>query len=249
MNSADACALHDPPKVDWERYSRSYDLLLEHSPAYREILDRFEQLYGRLVLPGGACVAELGAGTGNFSVAAARLKPWVNVIHMDSDPGMNAVARDKARAHGLTNFTPVEASADAIEVGVFAPLHAVILIHALYTFPDPQRVLRLVYSALEPGGALILCDLGRVLNLVDWAWYLFREVGKREGIGAALRVFWKGRELSRQNRQIRASQLNGTYWTHSTEECAEAVRAAGFQVEEVSRIYRGYSDLVIARKR
>lgn len=235
-------------QVDWERYAAVYDLLLEHNPAYQEIMQHFAQAFSQLPLSTGSYVVELGAGTGNHSLSAAHLKPDANIVHVDNDPGMNAAARRKARLRRLENLTVIEASADAFDFGHYQPLEAVTLMHALYTFPDPRRMLTRVYTALQPGGTLILCDLGRVLNLADWSLYLFQEIRRRHGVTAAARVFLAGQEVARQNKQIRLRQLDGTYWTHSPEELVQEVTNAGFQVLQVTLAYRGYSDFIVARR-
>jgi trans-aconitate methyltransferase len=47
---------------------------------------------------------DMGAGTGNFSIATARRFPGCEVIHLDADPAMNAAATKKAQESSLKNY-------------------------------------------------------------------------------------------------------------------------------------------------
>ena len=233
--------------TDWTRYATQYDLILEHNPAYQDILRRFEREVAGWDLPSGGLFADLGAGTGNFSLAAAKALPHTHVLHVDRDPGMNAVAERKRAELDLDNL---EIRPSSIEELDLAPgqLAAVSCVHALYTLDEPWSALEDIGRWLAPGGRAFLCDLGRVLDIRDWFTYFFGGMRRRIGVTGAARVVWQGREVLRQNRAIRAAQLDGRYWTHDTESFLHAVEAAGMRVLHVSTCFRGYSDLVVAER-
>jgi hypothetical protein len=62
----------------------------------------------------------------------------------------------------------------------------------------------------------------------------------------ALRTFWRGRIIGRENRRIAAQQRNGVYWLHSGDQFKAAIEASGFRVEQERKLFRGYSDRVEA---
>jgi hypothetical protein len=70
---------------------------------------------------------------------------------------------------------------------------------------------------------------------------------KKHGIAGALKVFWQGREIAKQNANIRKAQMKGAYWTHSEAEIASAVSTCGFEIVRQESVYRGYSDLLVCR--
>lgn len=231
--------------INWEAYAQRYDMLLHYNPFYQDLHQKVMALLRTWALPPGGDLVDLGAGTGNYSIPAARIFPEVHVWHIDNNPGMNSVAAGKASA--LTNF---EILHQGIAETDFSPdsLHGVLCINAIYTFPNPQEALQQIYRWLKPGSRAILVDPGRVMNLFSWkiaiGWHLLKNYGIRKTFD----IFHKAREVSRQNAYIREMQKNNTYWTHTHEEFCEAIKEAGFQIETSRLCFRGYCDLVVAKK-
>lgn len=81
--------------VDWSRDAEVYDLMAEINPAYRELLADFRSFLASAELSERMVLGDFGAGTGNFSTLAARAVPGLRVVHIDSDMGMNELARSK----------------------------------------------------------------------------------------------------------------------------------------------------------
>jgi len=236
-----------PSSVDWAAYAREYDSMAASNPAYRAIEAAFSETIARWRLGAGETLVEVGAGTGNFTIRAARRFPEARIIHVDASSAMNEVATKKAHSLGCENLILRTSSVEQLDFDE-GSLAAIVCVHALYTFPNPHEVLRRLNRWLAPGGHLFLCDLGRPLDLGDWSRYLFREIVQREGVRAALNRFWRGRVVAKANRLIRAAQRSGRYWVHSHEELVHAVSNAGFRVERSRVCYRGYSDLVSATR-
>jgi ubiquinone/menaquinone biosynthesis C-methylase UbiE len=108
-------------------------------------------------LGGTSVVADLGAGTGQFAVPAARR--FGRVIAVDVSPAMLTALRAKADREGLANLTAVRAgflgfSPDARLDGVFTR-------NALHQLPDFWKAVALqrIAAMLRPGGVLRLRDL------------------------------------------------------------------------------------------
>src|SRR5512135_3458212 len=99
--------------------------------------------------------------------------------------------QSKAKSTGLGNVRFIQG--DAAGVNEFVPLQSVsalVAVHSLYTLTDPFAALRALRSVCQPGARAYFCDLGRVMRLMDWAWYLLRETTARHGPVEALRTFW-----------------------------------------------------------
>ncbi|QTN31207.1 class I SAM-dependent methyltransferase [Akkermansiaceae bacterium] len=231
--------------VNWTQYAQVYDLMTEVNPAYQELLGEFETFLGKSGLQAGQVLADLGAGTGNFSTLAARSISGLEVIHIDGDPMMNALAKTK---DGGGKMRIQEGDLAELNIGK-AAYDAVVSVHALYTLSQPKEFLAKIAKGLKPGGKAFLCDLGRVLDIADWRRFLMRKLIEERGLLQAGAIAWRGRKVASENRRIASCQIDGRYWTHSHEEFREAVEQAGMNILESREAYRGYSDLVIAERR
>lgn len=240
---------HPPPPsaVDWRSYAAVYDVMLDNNPAYAAIVARYRRFLSSLPLAGGDALVEVGAGTGNFSLAAAEAWPRCHIVHVDASDAMNAHARVKCAALGLDNVEIRTANVQDFDLPAES-VALVTVVHALYTFPDPPAVLAKCYRWLKPGGSLFACDPGAPIDVGDWSRFVFRAACRSHGVAGAVRLFWRGRVALRENRRIAQAFDQGTYWRHDAATFRAAFEAAGFEVVEADTVFRGVSDLVVARK-
>ncbi|MEU8266300.1 class I SAM-dependent methyltransferase [Sphaerisporangium sp. NPDC049002] len=105
-----------------------------------------------------ATVVDLGAGTGRFSLAAARR--FRRVVAVDISPAMGNHLRDRAAEAGLSNVEVVRAGFLSYDHSG-PPADAVYTRHALHQLPDFWKAVALdrVARMLRPGGVLRLHDL------------------------------------------------------------------------------------------
>ncbi|MBS1303358.1 class I SAM-dependent methyltransferase [Loktanella sp. SALINAS62] len=228
-------------KADWSAYAAAYDLLSKHNPEYQKILSDFELFLSQITSP--QVIYDIGGGTGNYTQIAARVCPDSNVCLAEPDPGMIAAARAKLAA--FDNIRYENRALEDIDAPGTADL--IVCVHALYAMTAPEQRLTDLRRLLRPGGVLYLVDLGRLMDVTDWRSYLFSHLKKEHGLAGALRIFWQGREIAKQNTVIRRAQKKGVYWTHSDAEIAAAATAAGLEIIRQDTVYRGYSDLLICR--
>jgi len=156
---------------------------------------------------------------------------------------MMGLAQAKLSAHG--NVTYFNRALEDVDASGTADL--VICVHALYAMPRQEERLGDLRRLLRPGGWLYLIDLGRYMNVAEWRSYLFSHLKREHGLAGALRIFWQGREIGKQNKSILHAQVSGVYWTHTEAEIASSVTAAGFKILRQDSVYRGYSDLLVCR--
>lgn len=233
------------PTVDWYAYAKKYDLLLDYNPYYQEVHQQILQEVKKWEIPEGGVIADIGAGTGNYSVAIARMLPHTKVFHIDNNNGMNALAARKA--NGIDNF---EIHPISIEDVDFTPgfLKGLICINAIYTFPEPHANLRRMWDWLAPGGRVVFVDPGRIMNVFGWRLAISRHLIANYGWRKTLEIFKEAKAVGEQNAYIRTMQKNGTYWTHSHEAFCQAISDAGFEIDLATTCFRGDCDLVMGRK-
>jgi SAM-dependent methyltransferase len=109
-------------------------------------------------LDGTSAVVDLGAGSGQFALAAARR--FGHVTAVDVSPVMVALLRERAAAAGLANLDCVRAGFLSYEHWG-APADGVYTRNALHQLPDFWKALALdrIALMLRPGGVLRLRDL------------------------------------------------------------------------------------------
>jgi ubiquinone/menaquinone biosynthesis C-methylase UbiE len=109
-------------------------------------------------LDAASTVVDLGAGTGQFAIPAAR--SFALVIAADVSPAMIAALRGKAAASGLGNLNCVRAGFLSLTHDG-PPADGVYTRNALHQVPDFWKgiALRRIADMLRPGGVLRLRDL------------------------------------------------------------------------------------------
>lgn len=104
-------------------------------------------------------VVDLGAGTGTGTLALARRFPAASIVVIDESASMLERLADTASKHGLTGR--VRAMQADLDVA-FPDVGAVDLAWAassLHHLDNPDRVLRDVSTAMNPGGLLVVLEM------------------------------------------------------------------------------------------
>ncbi len=216
-------------EADWSRYARFYDSMAQHNPAYQQLVELYTQEIQGWSIPDGALLAEVGAGTGNFSIPLAEVFPGSSVLHIDINPGMNASAWAKSQQRGVKNLKIEQTSAKELHLEP-GTLHGLVAVHALYTFPKPQAFIEQAYQWLQPGGIFFACDPCKALDVREWSAYIFQSTLKRRGLVYTLGLFARSWEAIRQNRRIASGLQSGSYWNHTRDEFTRTFVEAGYQI-------------------
>ena len=133
----------------WDRWAWFYDLAeWSNRRAYAGAAARAAEL-----IPERARVLDCAAGTGAFSLAAA--KRAGSVLCTDQSEAMLDRARKKAAKMSLTNigFAQRDITALSDPDGAF---DAVIAANVLHLLPEPELAVRELWRVTAPGGRLIL---------------------------------------------------------------------------------------------
>ncbi len=133
----------------WDRWARFYDLAQWSNRAVNQAAAfRTAEL-----VPIGARVLDCAAGTGEFSLAAARRAG--SVLCTDQSLPMLERARKKARKQGLANITFSQRDVTALS-DPDSSFEAVIAANVLHLLPKPEQAVRELWRVTAPGGRLIL---------------------------------------------------------------------------------------------
>ncbi len=136
-------------KTFWDRVAGLYDLF---EWSNQRVNAAARSRVGELV-PAGARVLDCAAGTGEFSLAAA--KRAGSVLCTDQSEAMLARARKRARKRGLSNVSFARRDLTALP-DPDGSYDAVIAANVLHLLPNPEIAVRELWRVTALGGRLIL---------------------------------------------------------------------------------------------
>ncbi len=135
---------------DAEQWAREFD-----APE-RDAWQQPDRVIEALALSPGAVVADLGAGTGYFSMRLARAVPQGHVLALDIEPEMVRYLADRATREGLANVRAGEATAD--DAGIREPVDLVLVVDTYHHIADRTAYFARLRGHLAPGGRLAIVD-------------------------------------------------------------------------------------------
>jgi ubiquinone/menaquinone biosynthesis C-methylase UbiE len=130
-----AKAFDDPARDEWQMPSRVIDALR--------------------IAP-GQVIADIGAGTGYFTVRLARLAAKPKVYAVDIEPAMIEHLRHRMTAEGLTNAIAVQAAAEATNLP--EPVDVALVVDTYHHIPNRVAYFSALKATLKPGARLAIVD-------------------------------------------------------------------------------------------
>jgi cyclopropane fatty-acyl-phospholipid synthase-like methyltransferase len=105
----------------------------------------------------GMTVADVGAGTGYFTVRLARAVPQGKVIATDIEPDMVRYLRERAAREQLPNVTAVECGATDPKLPS-GEVDRILVVDVWHHLPDRVAYAKGLAASLKPGGKLAIVD-------------------------------------------------------------------------------------------
>ena len=106
----------------------------------------------------GSTVADLGAGSGYFTLRLARAVGEMGKVYaVDIQPGMLQLLQKAVARERVTNVIPVLGAVDNPNLPANA-LDLVLMVDVYHEFSQPQVMLQRIKEALKPGGRLVLLE-------------------------------------------------------------------------------------------
>jgi SAM-dependent methyltransferase len=109
-----------------------------------------------LTLKPDAVIADIGSGTGYFSVRLANMTPKGRVYGVDTEPDMVKYLAERAKREGLKNVTAVAGAPNDPRLPEKADL--IILVDVYHHVEDRERYFRNLQKSLKPGGRVAVID-------------------------------------------------------------------------------------------
>ena len=132
------------------RYAKQFD-----DPA-RDAWQLPDRVVAALGLKAGQSVADIGAGTGYFSMRLAKSATAPAVYAADIEPKMVEYLKGRAAKEGLRNVTAVQAAADSPNLP--APVDTILVVDTYHHIANRVEYFRQLRASLKPGGQLAIID-------------------------------------------------------------------------------------------
>lgn len=146
-----------------EKVVRVFDDMVSRSvPFYGEIQTMLADLVHLMMPEEGGCVVDLGCSTGTtleLILSHAACRPDTHAVGFDNAPAMLEKAREKLRA--FIEQERVSLRAGDLNGEIDLPAGNVVLMNWTLQFVRPihrERMIRDIYRALRPGGALLISE-------------------------------------------------------------------------------------------
>ncbi|HQN18283.1 MAG TPA: class I SAM-dependent methyltransferase [Syntrophobacteraceae bacterium] len=146
-----------PTGVDYTRHDQvaAYDSMHRK---FRDYAKASEEIIRRLALDAGSIVIDLGAGTGAFTLHAA--KHCHTVYAVDISSAMLDYCRQQAEKEGLTNIVFCHGGLLSYQ-HTGEPVDAIVCVAVLHHLPDFWKLaaLKRCHTMLKPDGRFLLFDI------------------------------------------------------------------------------------------
>jgi ubiquinone/menaquinone biosynthesis C-methylase UbiE len=127
----------------------------------REVYDKRKQIVAAAHLRKGAAVADVGAGTGLYTMLFSQeVGPEGTVYAVEIAPRFLDYLPQRARKTGARNVKVVKGTDTSVELPP-ASVDLVFLCDTYHHFEQPQKNLASIRKALRPGGELLIVDFKR----------------------------------------------------------------------------------------
>ena len=124
----------------------------------REVEEEPDKALDALGSLAGLTVADVGAGSGYFTVRlASRVGPGGRVFANDLQSEMLKMLTARLARERVTNVTLVQGAVDDPKLPA-SSLDLAIMVDVYHEFSEPQKMLRGLRAALKPGGRLVLLE-------------------------------------------------------------------------------------------
>ena len=128
----------------------------------REVYRRRHEIFAALYLRPEMDVADIGAGTGFFTLLMAEaVGPRGRVYAVDISPDFLAFIRQRAAEAGLANVVAVRCPEEQVNLPPES-IDLALICDTYHHFADPVAYMRSVRRALRPGGRVVIIDFERI---------------------------------------------------------------------------------------
>ena len=129
-----------------------------NSESRREEWQKVDEIFKAMGVAPGAAVADVGAGTGFFTVRLSRaVGDQGRVYAVDVDPAQTRRLRDRAMTERLSNVEVIDGTVDDPKLPA-GSLDAALIVNAYHEMKDHRAMLAKIKASLKPNGRLVILE-------------------------------------------------------------------------------------------
>jgi ubiquinone/menaquinone biosynthesis C-methylase UbiE len=212
----------------WGIMAFFYDQVFSHFPPYQNLI---ETIINNSNICENDRVLDAGCGTGLLSVELSKLGCIVTGV--DRSAEMLNRARDKKRKNKKENLSFIQGDLNEEKEIKKYSFEKLFLIHSLYLFDDPRKVLENIYSILPLRGELILCNPARKLSkreLLQGGVLFLREIFDKKGFLNVLFFLPIIISMGILNLFIQRAKKKKVFYCWNKEEMIGILESTGFRI-------------------
>ena len=122
----------------------------------RDAWQKPHEVIQALALKPDAVAADIGSGTGYFTIRIAHMVPKGKVYGVDTEPDMVKYLTQRAKSMGLTNVIAVQAAPD--DPRLSEKMDLILIVDTFHHFEDRARYFTKLHDALKPNGRIAIID-------------------------------------------------------------------------------------------
>ncbi|MGP8243132.1 MAG: class I SAM-dependent methyltransferase [Bryobacteraceae bacterium] len=141
------------------RFDNPKQLAMSFDDPARDAWQMPDRVIEALALRPGETVADIGAGTGYFTVRLAKSAPAPKVYAVDIEPSMVTYLKQRARQERLNNVVAVQAAPDTPNLPETVDL--VLIVDTYHHIGGREAYFRKLAKSLKPGARVAIADFKR----------------------------------------------------------------------------------------
>jgi cyclopropane fatty-acyl-phospholipid synthase-like methyltransferase len=135
---------------DAEKWAQEFD------DPKRDAWQKPHEVIQALALKPDAVIADIGSGTGYFSVRLARMVPEGRVYGVDIEPDMVKYLGERAKRDGLKNLIAVTGAPD--DPLLPEKVDLILMVDTFHHIENRVRYFQRLHNSLKPGGRIAIID-------------------------------------------------------------------------------------------
>lgn len=158
------CAMTGTPadcKHEHDHYHKRFDDAAKWSEKFddpkRDEWQKPDEVIAALKLKDDAVVADIGAGTGYFTIRLAKKFPGAKIIAVDVEPDMVTYLNKRAKDNGCQNVETVLAPVDGAPT-LTIPADLLLVVDTYHHLGERSKYFSHLGKQLKPGGRLAIID-------------------------------------------------------------------------------------------